>query len=74
MPTGLKRFYGAGDVHSLTFSCAQRRPDLHTPEATLRTGGGFFWQVRFCDFKVRTEKKKVEKLKYMHRKPVTRGL
>ena len=132
MPTGLKRFYGAGDLHFVTFSCGQRRPYLHTPEAksiflavlervrqrhrfsvigyvvmpehvhllitepetgtpsaimqvlkqtssrklkpTVRIAGESFWQVRFYDFNVRTEKKKVEKLKYMHRNPVTRGL
>jgi len=33
-----------------------------------------FWQTRFYDFNVRTEKKRVEKLRYMHRNPVQRGL
>ena len=33
-----------------------------------------FWQTRFYDFNVRTEKKRVEKLRYMHRNPVERGL
>ena len=33
-----------------------------------------FWQVRFYDFVVWSEKKKVEKLRYMHRNPVKRGL
>ena len=33
-----------------------------------------FWQTRFYDFDVWTEKKRVEKLRYMHRNPVTRGL
>ena len=33
-----------------------------------------FWQTRFHDFNVWTEKKRVEKLRYMHRNPVTRGL
>jgi len=33
-----------------------------------------FWQTRFYDFNVRTEKKRVEKLRYMHRNPVKRGL
>jgi len=32
------------------------------------------WQVRFYDFPVFTEAKKVEKLRYMHRNPVKRGL
>jgi putative transposase len=33
-----------------------------------------FWQERFYDFNVWTTKKRVEKLRYMHRNPVTRGL
>ena len=33
-----------------------------------------FWQTRFYDFNVFTSKKRVEKLRYMHRNPVKRGL
>jgi putative transposase len=33
-----------------------------------------FWQRRYYDFNVWTEQKVVEKLKYMHRNPVQRGL
>ena len=33
-----------------------------------------FWQARFYDFNVWTPKKRVEKLRYMHRNPVKRGL
>jgi putative transposase len=33
-----------------------------------------FWQSRFYDFNVWTEKKRVEKLRYMHWNPVMRGL
>ena len=36
--------------------------------------GGHVWQARFYDFVVFTEKKRVEKLRYMHRNPVRRGL
>jgi putative transposase len=35
---------------------------------------GHVWQRRFYDFVVRTEIKKIEKLKYIHRNPVRRGL
>ena len=35
---------------------------------------GQMWQKRFYDFNVCTEKKRVEKLRYMHRNPVKRGL
>jgi putative transposase len=33
-----------------------------------------FWQARFYDFNVWTTKKRVEKLRYIHRNPVKRGL
>jgi REP-associated tyrosine transposase len=33
-----------------------------------------FWQARFYDFNVWTTKKRIEKLRYMHRNPVKRGL
>jgi putative transposase len=33
-----------------------------------------FWQARYYDFNVFTERKRVEKLRYLHRNPVTRGL
>jgi len=33
-----------------------------------------FWQARFYDFNVYTNRKKREKLEYMHRNPLTRGL
>jgi hypothetical protein len=35
---------------------------------------GHVWQRRFYDFVVRSEEKKIEKLKYIHRNPVKRGL
>ena len=35
---------------------------------------GHVWQRRFYDFVVFTEEKSVEKLRYMHRNPVQRGL
>jgi len=33
-----------------------------------------FWQARFYDFNVFTERKRIEKLRYIHRNPVERGL
>ncbi len=33
-----------------------------------------FWQARFYDFNVWTERKRIEKLHYIHRNPVVRGL
>ena len=36
--------------------------------------GGSFWQPRHYDFDVWTEAKRIEKLRYIHRNPVRRGL
>jgi putative transposase len=40
--------------------------DPHQPER--------FWQVRYYDFPVWTEAKRIEKLRYIHRNPLRRGL
>jgi REP-associated tyrosine transposase len=39
-----------------------------------RSGPQHIWQKRFYDFNVWTEHKRIEKLRYMHRNPVKRGL
>lgn len=147
MPSGLKRYYGEGHLHFITFSCYLRLPLLDsarardiflvelghvrdamgfrlvgyvvmpehvhllisepaqgTPSTVLqklklrvarrlrerkRVGGlggtpleveasseplRAFWQARFYDFNVYTQKKRMEKLHYMHANPVIRGL
>jgi len=143
VPTGLKRYYGAGYLHFITFSCYQRRPILgtarrrdlfleileqvrrsykfviigyvvmpehvhlllcepersnpsvviqvlkqsfsrrlrrgirraHPAQGTLwKEGPPAVWQRRFYDFVVWTERKRIEKLRYIHRNPVKRGL
>lgn len=33
-----------------------------------------FWQARYYDFNVWSEEKRIEKLRYLHRNPVARGL
>jgi len=130
MPSGLKRFQQARELHYITFTCYHRLPYLASPaardlvEATLervRRWYGFyinayvvmpehvhllmsepergtvsvavqmlkqivsrkchaqalgkaFWQRRYYDFNVWSEKKFVEKIRYIHRNPVRRGL
>lgn len=129
MPSGLRRFQQAGDLHFITFSCFRRQPLLATAKAkrtfeqTLErvrcwydlfvtgyvvmpehvhllvseperstlavviqmlkqitsqkivpTAKTPLWQVRYYDFNVWTAKKRIEKLRYMHRNPVKRGL
>ena len=41
---------------------------------TLRQPLRPFWEDRYYDFNVYTERKRIEKLRYLHRNPVTRGL
>lgn len=36
--------------------------------------GKTFWQARYYDFNIWSERKRVEKLRYMHRNPLDRGL
>ncbi|MGC2171937.1 MAG: transposase [Candidatus Sulfotelmatobacter sp.] len=42
--------------------------ELREPE------GGSFWQARYYDFNVWSEARRIEKLRYIHRNPVRRGL
>jgi putative transposase len=131
MPKDLKRYYGHGDLHFITFSCYRRLPLLSTTGARnvfvealgeireryefsligyvvmpnhvhlligesvegtpsvlkvlkqrvsrdLRRSSGAnlprFWQPRFYDFNVWSEKKVREKLDYMHANPITKKL
>ena len=39
-----------------------------------RTASPIRWQVRYYDFNVFSERKRIEKLRYIHRNPVERGL
>jgi putative transposase len=41
---------------------------------SIQQGRTRFWQKRYYDFNVFTDDKRVEKLRYIHRNPVTRGL
>jgi REP-associated tyrosine transposase len=51
-------------------SVTQLRLAFPEPVGSIRS----FWQARFYDFNVYTNRKKREKLEYMHRNPLTRGL
>ena len=52
----------SGVMHALKLSVAMRRRERP------------FWQARYYDRPVRNEEKRVEKLRYIHRNPVRRGL
>jgi putative transposase len=49
-------------------------PVNSTPVNSTPVNPKRFWQARFYDFNVWTERKRVEKLRYIHRNPVKRGL
>lgn len=129
MPSGLRRYHEAQQLHFITFSCYRREPRLGTAEArTLfensleQTHNAYrfgvlgyvvmpehvhllvsepedvllstamqalkqsvarrlalraakpFWQARYYDFNVWSSQKRIEKLRYIHRNPVRRGL
>jgi len=49
-------------------------PEGQPSVAKDKTENAPTWQPRFYDFNVRTESKRMEKLRYMHRNPVKREL
>ena len=51
-----------------------RRKRRHMAQAELWPEEPHVWQRRFYDFNVWNERKRIEKLRYMHRNPVKRGL
>jgi REP element-mobilizing transposase RayT len=51
-----------------------KRTDPRQPGLFGRERQRAFWQARFYDFNVWTTRKRVEKLRYMHRNPVKRRL
>ena len=61
-----------GVVRRLFFASSKKREqslNLWEDRGPVR-----LWQHRFYDFNVWSEKKRIEKLRYMHRNPVKRGL
>jgi len=49
-------------------------PHLSPPLRDMGRRPNHFWQPRFYDFNVWSEHKRIEKLRYIHRNPVKRGL
>jgi putative transposase len=50
------------------------RPGAPSAPSVSKNTSQHIWQARFYDFNVWTEHKRVEKLRYIHRNPVERGL
>jgi putative transposase len=61
-------------AHQVLAAWRTRQQSLHDQLWQSCMSEGHFWQRRFYDFVVYTERKRVEKLRYMHRNPVKRGL
>ncbi len=55
-------------LHFLKLSCAKRA------KTTAENIAGSFWQKRYYDMNIRNYRQFVEKLRYIHRNPVKRGL
>jgi len=63
-----------GEPHQSSLSVALQVLKQQTSRILRQRGSVQFWQRRYYDFNVHSDEKRVEKLKYMHRNPVKRGL
>jgi putative transposase len=63
-----------GEPRRSSLSVALQVLKQQTSRKLKRLGEVQFWQRRYYDFNVHNEEKRVEKLRYMHRNPVKRGL
>ena len=63
-------------VQALKLSFTRRvlRQSPKSRQKSLWPAPTHIWQPRYYDFNVWTERKRIEKLRYMHRNPVKRGL
>jgi putative transposase len=63
-----------GETKVAELSTAIQVLKQRTSRELKRAGEEQFWQRRYYDFNVYNGKKRIEKLQYMHRNPVRRGL
>ena len=63
-----------GEPHRSSLSVALQVLKQQTSRKLKQREEAQFWQRRYYDFNVHSEEKRVEKLRYMHRNPVKRGL
>jgi hypothetical protein len=63
-----------GEPRRSSLSIALQVLKQQTSRKLKQRGEVQFWQRRYYDFNVWSEEKRVEKLRYMHRNPVTRDL
>jgi hypothetical protein len=67
VPWSLKRFQRSRQLHYITFSCYRRQPRLNTTKACRLF-------LRQLEIARRSERKRIEKLRYIQHNPVKRGL
>ena len=72
MPEHVHLLVGEPQISSL--ATALQVLKQRTSKMLKRPGDAQFWQRRYYDFNVRNPEKTTEKLRYMHRNPVKRGL
>ena len=65
---------GVPEIRVPHFSRSLREVGILPADATRPVSHHHLWQKRFYDFNVWSQRKEVEKLRYMHRNPVARGL
>ncbi len=63
-----------GEPRRSSLSIALQVLKQQTSRKLKAQGDVQFWQHRYYDFNVWSEEKRIEKLRYMHRNPVVRGL
>jgi putative transposase len=63
-----------GEPRNASLAVAMQVLKQKTSRKLKGRGEAQFWQRRYYDFNVWSEEKRVEKLRYMHRNPVRRGL
>ncbi|MGC1872029.1 MAG: transposase [Acidobacteriaceae bacterium] len=63
-----------GETRTASLAVALQVLKQQTSRKLKKPGTAQFWQRRYSDFNVCTKEKTVEKLNYMHRNPVERGL
>ena len=68
------RHASAEAAHGKSLASETKRRDPRQRQLFLEGPERSFWQARFYDFNVWSEKKRFEKLRYMHSNPVKRGL
>jgi putative transposase len=71
MPEHIHMILSEPDVQPLATSVQILKQDV---SRKLNSGFTAFWEKRYHDFNVYTNRKRVEKLRYLHRNPVKRGL